>query len=132
MDQAAHDAIWACLDSRRNLHARVKILLQLAMDSSLVNPTANSSHLIAGIQDVHEFFELVREKSRLLSVVSRNLSNIFEAGSEAAPQRSAKVSVKGQLSSVDSAEEAKSIVTEAVVAKIAEVISLPVENVSPE
>jgi len=33
---------------------------------------------------------------------------------------------------VDSAEEAKSIVTEAVVAKIAEVISLPVENVSPE
>jgi acyl carrier protein len=110
----------------------VNILLQLAMDQSLVNPTANASHLIAGIQDSHEFLDLVRDKSRLLSVVSRNLSNIFETGSEAAPQRSAKVSVKSQLSSVDDAEDAKSVVTEAVVAKIAEVMSMSVDNVSPE
>lgn len=68
----------------------------------------------------------------MLSVASRNLSNIFEAGSEAVPQRSAKVSVKSQLPTVEGAEEAKSVVTGAVVAKIAEVMSLPVDNVSPE
>lgn len=102
------------------------------MNRTLVNPTANASHLIGGLQDSHEFLELVRDKSRLLSVASRNLSNIFETGSEAAPQRSAKVSVKSQLSTAEGAEDAKSVVTEAVVAKIAEVTSLPVENVSPE
>jgi acyl carrier protein len=67
-----------------------------------------------------------------LSVASRNLSNIFEAGSEAAPQRPAKVSVKSQLSSVDSTEDAKSVVTKPVVAKIAEVMSMSADNVSPE
>lgn len=29
----------------------VKILLQLALDRTLVNPTANASHLVAGLQD---------------------------------------------------------------------------------
>lgn len=110
----------------------VQILLQLAMDPSLVNPTANASHLIAGIQHTHEFLELVRDKSRLLSVASRNLENTFETGSEAVTQRSAKVSVKSQLLSADGAEDAKSIITEAVVGKIGEIMSLPVGDVSPE
>jgi hypothetical protein len=109
----------------------VQIVLQLAMDPLLVNPTANASHLIAGIQHTHEFFELIRDRSRLLSVASRNLQNIFETGSEAVTQRSAKVSVKSQLLSAD-AEDAKSIITEAVVGKIGEIMSLPVGDVSPE
>jgi hypothetical protein len=65
-------------------------------------------------------------------VASRTLSNIFETDSEAAPQRSAKVSVKSQLLSVDGTEDAKSVVTEAVVAKIAEVMSMSADKVSPE
>lgn len=110
----------------------IELLLGHAMDPQLINPSANASHLIAGIQHTREFRELFRERSQLLSVAFRYISNTFEAGRQSAPQQSATVPVKALLSKAGNRGDAESIITEHMVAKIGEIMSLPVEDVQPE
>jgi hypothetical protein len=110
----------------------IELLLGHAMDPLLVNPSANASHLIAGIQHTPEFVKLFKDRSQLVSVAYRNISNTFETGRQAAPQQSAMVPVKALLSKADSRENAEAIITEHMVAKIGEIMSLPVDDVQPE
>lgn len=108
----------------------VKLIVEAALTKALFKPEQNSSHTLAGLLKSPPILPLLQEKGPLFSVLRRDVANVH--GDTGAPTSGSSLTIKALVSQATSRDDTKTTIANALIAKIASMMSVSPEDITIE